>query len=239
MEILDVMTANRDPKIWAAAQGKEFKVDDSNTPPFIPVITNKPGSGPNGTHVFLSGEEEISKMQVHPGMKVTLFASEEKFPELIKPQQMAFDTKGRLWVTAWPSYPHWKPKDEMNDKLLILEDTDGDGVAAKCTVFADHLHNPTGFQFWNGGVIVAMCPEILFLKDSTGGDHADTRIALLHGMDTADTHHTSNSFVMDPGGSFYWQEGTFHHTQVETPYGAPQRGATPGRFRYEPRTPKF
>jgi putative heme-binding domain-containing protein len=239
MEILDVMTANRDPKIWAAAQGRDLKVDDSNTPPFVPVVTNKPGAGPNGAHLFLSGEEGISKMQVHEGMKVSLFASEEKFPDLIKPQQMAFDARGRLWVTAWPSYPHWKPKDEMNDKILILEDTKGDGVADKCTVFADHLHNPTGFQFWNGGVIVAMCPEILFLKDSTGGDKADIRETLIHGMDTADTHHTSNSFVVDPGGSFYWQEGTFHHTQVETPYGPPARCANAGVYRYEPRTQKF
>jgi hypothetical protein len=71
---------------------------------------------------------------------------------------MAFDTKGRLWVAVWPSYPHWKPKEELNDKLLILEDTDGDGKADKCTVFADHLNCPTGFEFYNGGVLVAQAP---------------------------------------------------------------------------------
>ncbi len=239
MEVLDVMTANRDPRIWAAAEGRELKVDDSNTPPFIPVTTNKPGAGPGGAHLFLSGEEAISKMKVHEGMKVGLFASEEKFPDLIKPQQMAFDAKGRCWVTAWPSYPHWKPKDEMNDKLLILEDSDGDGKADRCKTFADRLHNPTGFQFWNGGVVVAMCPEILFLKDTDGDDKADVREILIHGIDTADTHHASNSFVIDPGGSLYFQEGTFHHTQVETPYGPPQRLANAGVFRYELRTQRL
>ena len=61
MEVLDVLTANRDKKIWAIAQGKEFKTDDSNTPPFIPVVTNKPGKGPGGKHIFLSGEESIKK----------------------------------------------------------------------------------------------------------------------------------------------------------------------------------
>ena len=70
-------------------------------------------------------------MTVGKGLKVNLFASEEEFPELVKPVQMAFDTKGRLWVAVWPTYPHWKPKEEMNDKLLILEDTDGDGKADK------------------------------------------------------------------------------------------------------------
>ena len=239
MEILDEMTANRDPKIWAAAQGKDLQVDDSKTSEFIPVTTNKPGSGPNGSHVFLGGEEAISKMKVAEGMKVNLFASEEKFPELIKPVQMAFDPKGRLWVATWPSYPHWKPKDEMNDRLVILEDGDGDGKADKCITFADKLHNPTGFEFWGGGVLVAVAPDIFFLKDTDGDDKADVRERVLSGIDSADTHHTSNSFVLDPGGALYFQEGTFHHSQVESPWGAPSRLANAGVFRFEPRTHKF
>jgi putative heme-binding domain-containing protein len=239
MEILDVMTANRDKRIWAAAQGRDLHVDDQNTPPFIPVKTNKPGPGPNGAHVFLDGEQAIPKMTVAQGMKVNLFASEKDFPELAKPVQMAFDTKGRLWVAVWPSYPHWKPKEEMNDKLLVLEDTDGDGKADRCTVFADHLHCPTGFAFYNGGVLVAQAPGVLFLKDTDGDGKADLRLRVLDGIDSADTHHTANSFATDPGGAIYFQEGTFHHTQVETPYGPPQRCANAGVFRYEPRTQKF
>ncbi len=239
MEVLDVMTANRDRRIWAVARGGDLKVDDSNTPPFIPVKTNKPGRGPGGKHLFLSGEEAISKMTVAQGMKVNLFASEEMFPELVNPVQMAWDTRGRLWVSAWLSYPHWKPKDEMNDKLLILEDTDGDGKADRSRTFAAHLHNPTGFEFWGGGVIVAMAPDLVFLKDTDGDGKADVRQRILHGIDSADTHHTANSFVLDPGGGLYFQEGTFHHTQVETPYGPPVRSANAAVFRYEPRTQKF
>jgi putative heme-binding domain-containing protein len=239
MEVLDVMTANRDKRIWAVAQGKDLQVDDSNTPPFIPVKTNKPGPLPGGKHIFLSGEEAIQKMTVAKGMKVTLFASEKEFPELAKPVQMQFDAKGRLWVAAWPSYPHWKPKEEMNDKLLIFEDTDGDGKADKMTVFADHLHCPTGFEFYNGGVLIAQAPDLMFLKDTDGDGKADVRRRVLHGLDSADTHHTSNTFTFDPGGALYFQEGTFHRTQVETPYGPPQRCADAGVFRYEPRTQKF
>jgi len=239
MEIIDVMTANRDKVIWAAAQGEEIKFDDSNTPDFIPVISNKPGPGPNGTHEFLSGESAIGNMEVAKGMKVNLFADEAMFPEMVNPVQMAFDTKNRLWVAAWESYPHWKPKDKMDDKLLILEDTNGDGRADKCKTFAGGLHNPTGFEFWGGGVLVATAPEIYFLKDTDGDDVADVRTRVVSGIDSADTHHGSNSFTFDPGGGVYFQEGTFHQTQVESPWGPVQRCSNAGVFRFEPRTHKF
>ncbi len=239
MEILDVMTANRDKVIWSIAQGGGLKVDDSNTPPLIPVKTNKPGAGPQGTHIFLDPQEAIQKMTVAKGMKVTLFASEKDFPELAKPVQMAFDSRGRLWVAVWPTYPHWQPKGAIWDKLLILEDTNGDGKADKCTVFADNLHCPTGFEFYNGGVLVAQAPDLVFLKDTDGDGKADYRERVVMGLDSADTHHTSNSFVMDPGGAVYFQEGTFHHTQVESPYGPARRNVNAGVFRYEPRTQKF
>ena len=111
---------------------------------------------------------------------------------------MAFDTKGRLWVACWKNYPHWQPKTPMDDKLLILEDTNGDGRADKRTVFAGDLNNPTGFEFWNGGVIVAQQPNLVFLKDTNGDDKYDTKEILLHGFDSADTHHAINSFTFDP-----------------------------------------
>ena len=239
LEALDVMTSNRDKRVWAAAQGKDLQVADNNLPAFIPVTTNKPGPLPGGKHLFLGGKEAIEKMTVHKGMKVDLFASEEQFPDLINPVQMAFDTKGRLWVATWPTYPHWKPTEKMNDSLLILEDTNGDGQADAYKTFANDLHNPTGFEFWNGGVIVAQGPDILFLKDTNGDDKYDIKERIIHGLDTADTHHTANSFVLDPGGALYFQEGTFHHTQVESPWGPVRRVANGAVFRYEPRAQKL
>ena len=61
---------------------------------------------------------------MHSGMKVNVFASEEQFSDLANPVQSAVDTDGRLWVAAWPTYPHWNPLEAMNDKLLILPDED-------------------------------------------------------------------------------------------------------------------
>ncbi len=240
LDVLDQLTANRDKVTWAVAKGGDAKAEDNNLSEFIPVISNKPGPLPGGKHVFLKGgDEAISKMTVHKGMKVELFADESMFPELTKPVQMAFDTKGRLWVACWRTYPHWKPTEPMDDRLLILEDTNGDGKADVCKTFAGDIHNPTGFEFWNGGVLVAQGPDLLFLKDTNGDDKYDVKERVAHGFDTADTHHTINSFVMDPGGAFYMQEGTFHHSQIETPWGGPRRVANGGLFRYEPRSQKL
>jgi len=235
LEMLNVMTANRDNVIWAAANGKTIKVDDSNLPDPIPVISNKQGQLEGGQHEFLGGEEAIEMMTMHSGMEIGLFASEEQFPELVNPVQSAVDTDGRLWVAAWPTYPHWNPREKMNDKLLILPDDDGDGKADRCITFADGLHNPTGFEFWNGGVLVAMTPDIFFLKDTDGDDKADIKERIFHGIDSADTHHTANGFVMGPAGRFYFSRGIFHYENFETPtrtYRADSR--TCGVFRFDP-----
>ena len=235
LEVLDAMVANRDKAIWAAAKGQPVaKIDDTNTPAFLDVKTNKKDGQP-----YKSGEDAMKEMTLAKGLKVSLFADEKRFPELIKPVQMSFDAKGRLWVAVWPSYPHWQPKSDPSDKILIFEDTDGDGVADKVKTFAGGLENPTGFEFYNGGIVVAQGPDIWFMKDTDGDDKADVRQRILHGFDTTDTHHTANSFTFDPGGALYWQEGTFMHTQVETPWGPPVRNANAAVYRFEPKTQKL
>ena len=239
ISVLDVMVRNRDRRVWAVARGEDLKVEDTDAPSFIDAKTNEPGEGPGGAHVFLGGTEAIQKMTVGKGLKVELFASEKEFPELVNPVQMAFDTRGRLWVAAWKSYPHWQPKTPIDDKLLILEDTNGDGKADKCTVFAGDLQNPTGFEFWNGGVLVGQQPNLVFLKDTNGDDKYDTREIVLHGFDSADTHHAMNSFTFDGGGALYFQEGIFHRTSVESPWGPVTRQADGGVYRFEPRTWKI
>lgn len=238
MAVRDVMTANRDRRVWSVAQGGNAAIDDSNLPPIKPVKTNLPGPKPDGSHVFLGGEEAITHMTMPKGCKVTLFASEEQFPELVKPVQMAWDTKGRLWVAAWKNYPERTPDSKDGDKLLILEDTNGDGKADKCTTFADDLNCPTGFQFYKDGVLVMRSPDLLFLRDTNGDDKADWKERVLTGLDAADSHHETNSMVMDPGGATYLSDGVFHRTQVETAAGV-VRNVDGAIYRFEPLTSKF
>ena len=121
---------------------------------------------------------------------------------------------------------------------MILEDTDGDGKADKCTVLPITC-TAHRLRVLNGGVLIAQRLDLMYLKDTDGDGKADLRRRVLSGLDSADTHHTSNSFALDPGGAFYFQEGTFHHTQVETPYGPAVRNVNAGVYRYEPRTQKF
>lgn len=234
----DVLTANRDRRVWAVARGGDLTVDDSNLPPATPVLSNKPGPNPDQTHVFLSGEDALAKMTVPSGMKVNLFASEKEFPELVNPVQMAWDTRGRLWVAVWPNYPSRRPGSLRGDSLLVFEDTDGDGRADRCTPFLDDLNAPTGFQFYQDGVLVVQAPDIWWVRDTDGDGRGDSRQRLLMGLDSADSHHTANALCLDPGGAVYLSDGVFHRTQIETAAG-PVRNDDAAIYRFVPRTGDF
>lgn len=246
-EILDQMTALRDARVWQLAQGQSVPatVDDSSTLPFIEVRTNVGGeddknrkAGKLGSLEYLKAADQQRLFRMAPGFEISLVASEEQFPELANPVALNFDNRGRLWVSTMPSYPHWQPKTVLDDKLLILEDDDGDGRADRCRVFAGGLHQPTGFELGRGGVYVAQQPDILFLQDTDGDDREDVRIRQLTGFDTADTHHGPAAFEWGPDGALYFQEGTFKYSQVESPYGL-VRMHEAGVWRYDPRSEEF
>jgi putative heme-binding domain-containing protein len=235
MEIFDIKTANRDARIWAIAKGGDLVVKDDNFPPLLEVKTNKPGPLEGEKFPYLGGKEAIEKMTVAEGMEINLFASEEMFPRLINPVQMAVDTDSRLWASVWPSYPHWNPTQPRRDALVILPDEDDNGVADECIVFADELNSITSFEFWGGGVLVAAPPEIWFLKDTDGDDKADVKIRMLQGVSSADTHHSANAMVVGPDGWLYWSRGIFNVANFETPTKVYRSGAS-GVHRFNPRT---
>ena len=235
MEMFDVMTANRDAKVIAVAKGGDMAVSDGNLPPALEVKTNIPGPLEGGKHLYLSGQAGIEKMKIAEGMQVNLFASEEMFPELIKPVQMAVDTDGRLFASVWPSYPHWNPAEPRRDKIVCLPDDNGDGVADRCVTFADELNSVTGFEFWGGGMLVAALPEIWFLKDTDGDDKADLKIRMLQGVCSSDSHHSANAVLIGPDGWMYWSRGIFNMAAMETPTQTVRSGAS-GVHRFNPRT---
>ncbi|MFH5803513.1 PVC-type heme-binding CxxCH protein [Alienimonas sp. DA493] len=235
MEIFDVKTANRDRVVWAIAQGSDADPQDDNLPEELVVKPNKEGPLDGGAFPYLGGEEAISQMTVQDGLEVELFASEEEFPRLINPVQMSVDPDGRLWASVWPSYPHWNPTEPRRDAIVILPDEDRDGKADDCIVFADELNSVTGFEFWNGGVLVAALPELWFLKDTDGDNKADLKIRMLQGLSSADSHHSANAMLLGPDGWLYWSRGIFNVAAIETPTHTYRSGRS-GVHRFNPRT---
>ena len=230
------MTANRDTVIWNTALGQptDLAAMDAKTKDLPAVETNYQDVNGSGNPEYLYGEDALNKLKVAEGYKLELFASEKEFTDLANPVQLSFDNKGRLWVGVMPSYPHYKPGDNKpNDKLIILEDTDGDGKADKQTTFADGLHLTIGFEFAPEGVYVSQGTNLVLLKDNDGDDRADETEIILSGFDDHDTHHAISAFVADPSGAIYMAEGVFLHTNVETAYG-PVRATNGGFYRYSP-----
>jgi putative membrane-bound dehydrogenase-like protein len=239
------MGAVRDRYIWDLVQQKSPPPpDDSGTgelyvPPTRFGNPRQDYSEPEELR-YLTPEECIATMTVPDGFEVQLFASEREFPQLAKPCQLSFDNRGRLWASCMPTYPHWKPGDPFpNDRLLIFEDTDADGRADECKVFYDKLHCPTGFEFWNGGVLVTDQPRLIWLKDTDGDDKADVVVHLFDGWASDDTHHTVGAFEFSHGGLLHMLEGIAMSTTVETPWGPHRTRDASGAHVLDPVTLKL
>ena len=238
--MLDVMTANRDERVWAKAVGKDVAVDDSNVPAPVPVVSNIGGGSKSSSAVkegslnYLDANKAVETIAVADGFEVSLFADESRFPDLVNPVQLQFDAQGRLWAAVWPSYPKWEPLKPMDDALVILHDDDDDGKADRVTEFAK-VQNPLGFEFWNGGVLVTCQSELLFLKDTDGDDVADERVIMLQGLDTSDTHHGANNLIYGPDGGVYWQSGVFMVHNHEHPWGPSLQSSASAMYRFDPR----
>ena len=128
---------------------------------------------------------------------------------LANPVHMHWDSRGRLWVACSWAYPQLKPGEVADDKIIILEDTDDDGVADQSTVFADGLYLPTGIELADGGCYVAQSPDVFFLKDTDGDDVADVKQLALTGFGIEDSHHSISAWRRGPGGWIYFRRASF------------------------------
>lgn len=230
MRNFDRMTENRDRQIHRLSQGKQPSpiIDDSNVPP-LPITKQS-----RGANKWMSAQDEKAAFKIDPRFEVSLFASEEQFPDIACPIQMRWDGQGRMWVSCSTTYPHVYPGQAPNDKIVILEDLDKDGKADQCSVWAEGLNVPLSFEFGNGGVYVSEEPHMTFLKDTNGDGKADLREIPLTGFGCEDSHHALHDFAWTPDGDLIFRESIFHHTQVETPYG-PVRQQNSGWFAWEPK----
>lgn len=161
----------------------------------------------------LSPAEEAKTFSVPDGFRVELFAAE---PQINKPMNMAFDARGRLWVTSTVEYPFpAKPGTKGRDSVKVLEDTDGDGRADKVTTFADGLNIPTGVYPYRDGAIVWSIPNIWFLRDTDGDGRADRREKLYGPLGyERDTHGMHSSFTRGFDGWLHVTHGFNNHTTV-------------------------
>ena len=237
------MVAVRDGVAWALAQGRDAKPDDSKTGElFVPptMFGTQRSKEPKELR-YPTPEESIATMKVPPGFEVQLVGSEREFPDLAKVNQINIDNRGRVWASCMSTYPQWKPGDpHPGCKLVILDDLDPKtGRARKATTFTDKLICPTGFEFWNGGVIVVDEPRLLWLKDTDGDDRADLEVVLSDGWATDDTHHAIGAFEWSPGGLLHMLEGVSMSTTVETPWGPLRKSGKPGCYVFDPRTRKI
>ncbi len=181
------------------------------------AVLRYPAGGP------LSPLEAVKRFQLQPGLTATVVAAE---PMINKPIAVQWDARGRLWVAETVEYPNgrrplnaeaWKEGGVLDpdhydrparDRISILEDTNGDGVMDKKTVFHEGLELITGFCLHEDGAIVVSHPNITFLRDTDGDDKADKEVPLYGGFTPGDTHFVANHFITAPDGWIYASDGS-------------------------------
>jgi putative membrane-bound dehydrogenase-like protein len=216
---------------WGHINFDDFRLHERK--PVVPA-RRRPQAVDVYAHDGLDPKEAARAMSVPPGFNVSLFAGE---PDVVQPIALAIDDRGRLWVAEAYSYPRRVPASQAKDRILIFEDTDGDGRFDKRKVFADELNLVSGIEVGFGGVWVGAAPQFLFLADRDSDDRPDgPPQVLLDGWGYQDTHETLNSFTWGPDGWLYGCHGVFTDSRVGKP-GTGDRNRVPinaGIWRYHP-----
>jgi putative membrane-bound dehydrogenase-like protein len=182
-------------------------------------------------------DEAAKAMTLPPGFTATLFAGE---PDIHQPIGLTVDHRGRLWVCENDSYPRWE--EHGKDRIVIFEDTDGDGKQDKRTVFAEGFHYITSVLPCKGGVYVMDCPNLLFFPVKEGEDHpSGAPQVILDGWNWKGVHNLPNSLTWGPDGWLYGCHGITVDSLVGLP-GSAEKDRTRvscGVWRYHPVKKQF
>jgi putative membrane-bound dehydrogenase-like protein len=217
---------------WGHINFDHFRFHDK--PPPVTNAAPEVGTADVYPYAGLPAEEAARVMKLPPGFSVKVAAEE---PDVKQPIAMALDDRGRLWVAEAYTYPIRAAEGKGRDRILIFEDTDGDGKFDKRKVFIDGLNLVSGLEVGFGGVYVGAAPYLLFISDRNGDDIPDGKPeVLLDGWAYEDTHETLNTFTWGPDGWLYGCHGVFTHSNVGKP-GAAKSERIPinaGIWRYHP-----
>ena len=179
----------------------------------------------------LAPDESLKHLVVPQGFQVELFAAEPQLGG--KPLAMTWDERGRLWVAETVDYPNeLQPPGKGRDRIRICEDTDGDWVADRFTVFAEGLSIPSSMVFHRGGVIVQNGTETLYLRDTDGDDRADERRVLISNWALGDTHGGVSNFQYGLDNWIWAMQG--YNNSAPILNGQRQQAFRMGFFRFRP-----
>ena len=231
---------------WA---GKRANVDEFCRKDELAALLYPPG-GP------LPAKEALKTFNLHPEFNISLVADENIAEKIMS---LEWDARGRLWVVETPEYPGgrdihksdakitpWrlrnpdefplgsKEKRPSRDRISILEDTNGDGLMDKKTVFADGLELPTSLVLYKDGAIVTQAPDIFWVRDTDGDGKADKVEVLFTGWGTMDTHAVTSNLRWGPDGWIYGSVG-YSAGNVTSGDGKKQFGRIgAGLYRFRP-----
>ena len=169
-----------------------------------------------------AAREQLKAMKVADGLEVTLFASE---PMVRNPANMDIDARGRVWVTEGANYRVWQKWGKLRpegDRIVILEDANGDGAADKETTFyqGNDINTALGICVLGNRVIVSCAPNVFIFTDENGDDKADKKEVFFTGIAGADHDHGVHAFVFGPDGKLYFNQGN-DAKQLQRPDGSP------------------
>lgn len=212
---------------------RSFKLEE-NPKPVLETVALDDRMQRSDQSRALTPQEAVNAMTMPEGFVASVVAAE---PVVRQPVAFTFDGRGRIWIAEAHSYPRRRSDAEAQDRIIILEDRDGDGRFETHKTFVDNLNLVSGLQVGFGGVWVGAAPYLLFIPDRDGDDRPDgAPQVLLDGWGYDDTHETLNSFIWGPDGWLYGNQGIFVSSQVGKPGTPPQDRAhfNVATWRYHP-----